>query len=208
MRRLALLPLLVAALVSGRAAADPGVTVYYFDGLLRVTLDGWYGGSYYQVWRSGELVGVYDPIQSEFTLCTGDCFLTDLQAVPGKTYYYRFDLVTPSGARVSYGPYAVAVPDTPFGVQVWPNPSHGVSLVRLSVPGSSRWDAPVPAEAAIIDLQGRAVKRLYSGPLVRGVTPVAWDGRDDSGRQVGAGVFFVRVTTPMGTLRVRFVRTG
>jgi len=102
MRQVLPLSLLLIALTTAPAFADPGITVYYHDGLLRVTLDGSYSGSYYQVWRSGELFGQYNPLAFQLTLCTGDCFLTDQEAIPGKTYYYRFDLQPPSGGIVSY----------------------------------------------------------------------------------------------------------
>ncbi len=206
MRRFLPFSLALVALTTAPAWADPGITVSYHDGLLRVTLDGSYAGTYYQVWRSGELVGQYDPLALQLTLCTGDCFLTDQEAIPGKTYYYRFDLQPPTGGLVSYGPYAVTVPDTPIGARVWPNPSNGKSRIELSVPGSSRRDAPVQADARLLDLQGRTVRLLYSGPLARGVTPVDWDGRGDNGQRLGAGIYFVHLTTPLGASTTRIVR--
>jgi hypothetical protein len=206
MRRLLPLLLFLTAFTVAPASADPGITVNYKDGYLRVVLDGSYGGTYYQVWRSGELVGQYNPLWSQYTLCTGDCFLTDQEAIPGKTYYYRFDLQAPSGGIVSYGPYAVSVPDTPIGAKISPNPSNNRARIELSVPGSSRRDAPVPAEAKLLDLQGRTVRVLFSGTLGRGVTPVTWDGRGASGQQLGAGIYFVRLSTPMGSSTTRIVR--
>ena len=205
MRRLLPVSFFLVALATAPAFADPGITVKYLEGLLRVTLDGSYAGTYYQVWRSGERVGQYSSLLSQFTLCTGDCFLTDQEAIPGKTYYYRFDLDAPSGI-VSYGPYAVTVPDTPIGARVWPNPSNGKVRIQLSVPGSSRRDAPLQAEAKLIDLQGRTVRLLYSGTLVRGVTSVTWDGRGDAGQQLGAGIYLLRLTTPLGASATRIVR--
>lgn len=206
MRRLTFVPLMLIALAEAPASADPGVTVLYRDGSLRVTLDGSYAGNYFQIWRSGELVGQYDPLSAQFTLCTGDCFLTDDGVIPGRTYFYRFDLQPPEGGLVSYGPYAVTVPNTPIGARVWPNPSNGEARVELSVPGSSRYDAPVQAEARLADLQGRTVRMLHSGPLARGVTSLIWDGRSDSGQRLGAGIYFVRLTTPLGVSIARLVR--
>ena len=206
MRRHPPLLLLIASLAATPALADPGITVSYHDELLRVTLDGSYAGSYYQVWRSVELVGQYSPLQSQYTLCTGDCFLTDEQVRPGKTYYYRFDLNAPSGQQVSYGPYAVTVPDTPLGALVTPNPSRSAVRVELSLPGSRRLDAPLAADARVLDLQGRTVRLLHTGPMSRGVTSVTWDGRTDSGRQLGAGIYFLRLSTPIGSSTTRLVR--
>ncbi|MEO5619035.1 MAG: FlgD immunoglobulin-like domain containing protein [Candidatus Eisenbacteria bacterium] len=206
MRRLLPLTFLLAAVLTAPAFADPGITVRYENELLRVTLDGSYAGTYYQVWRSGELIGQANLLTANPTLCTGDCFLTDLEARPGNTYYYRFDLRGPSGQIISYGPYAVTVPDTPIGVRVWPNPSNGAARIDFSVPGSNRRDAPVQAEARLLDLQGRTVRLLHSNALARGVTSLAWDGRGESGQQVGAGVYFVRLTTPLGSMTTRLIR--
>lgn len=204
MRRLLIASLLAAALAGAPAHADPAIDVRYDDGLLRVTLAGSYAGRWYQVWRAGEPAGTFDPLASDYTLCTGDCFLTDLDAVPGRTYFYRFDLLGPGEQVVSYGPYAVTVPDTPVGARVWPNPSRGAARVELSVPGA-RGDAAVAAEARLLDLQGRTVRLLFSGTLARGVTPVAWDGRGSDGRPLRAGLYFVRLATALGSSTTRLV---
>ncbi len=206
MRPFAVAALLAVLFVSAPALADPGVTTRYENGLLRVTLNGSYPGRYYQVWRSGELLGEYRAMSYQPTLCTGDCFLTDIEARPGAVYYYRFVLQTPEGSLREYGPYAVTVPDTPIGVRVSPNPTSGDARIELSVPGSSRRDAPVQALARIVDLQGRTVRMLHSGPLARGVTPVHWDGRGDAGQSLGAGVYFVHLSTPLGASITRVVR--
>lgn len=206
MRRLLALLFLLASLAPAPASADPGIDVYYRDELLRVTLNGTYSGSYYQVWRSGELVGQYNPLGSDYTLCTGDCYLTDLQVRPGQTYYYRFELQAPDGQSYTYGPYAVVVPDTPLGARVSPNPSRADVRIELSLPGSRRSDSPLTTDARVLDLQGRTVRVLHSGGLARGTSALTWDGRGDDGKQVGAGVYFVRLVTPLGHSTTRLIR--
>src|SRR5258708_16388927 len=137
-----LLSVLFVAFLAAPAFADPGITVDYHDELLRVTLDGSYAGVYYRVWRSGEPLGSYNPLDTQYTLCTGDCFITDSQVTPGQTYYYRFDLQPSAGQLVSYGPYAVAVPNNPFALHIWPNPSDGIIPVHVPLPGYHR---PAPS---------------------------------------------------------------
>jgi len=207
MRRSFLAVLVLGALASGPAFADPDINVQYFsDQTIRVTLVGWYGGAYYQVWRSGERVGPYSPLLSQLTLCTGDCYVGDQDVVPGTTYYYRFVLQPSTGGLLSYGPYAVAVPNAPLIARILPNPSNGGGRLELSLPGSSRYDAPLQTEARLVDLQGRTVAMLFSGPLTRGRTSVAWNGRSDSGQSLAAGVYFLRLSTPLGTSTTRVVR--
>jgi hypothetical protein len=206
MRPIAQLLIVLAALAAAPAFADPGITVHYRDDFLRVTLDGSYAGAYYRIWRSGELVGVYDPLATQLTLCTGECSLTDQKVSPGKTYYYRFEILPPQGGTLSYGPYAVTIPDTPLGVRISPNPSHGSARIELSLPGSRRYDVPLAAQARIVDVQGRTVRLLHAGILGRGVTTIAWDGRSDAGQPLGAGLYFLRLATPIGTSTTRIVR--
>ena len=206
MRRFVSWSLAVTVLSAAPAAADPGVTVSYRDEQLRVTLNGSYAGALYQVWRSDERIGIYDPLLAQVTLCTGDCFVHDLEAIPGATYFYRFEVQSPEGRVDTYGPYPVTVPDRPLEARVSPNPSIGPVRVDLSLPGSGRRDAPLDTEATVVDLQGRTVRRLYTGPLARGVTAVTWDGRGDDGRRLGAGLYFVRFTTPIGSSIARVVR--
>lgn len=206
MRRLLPVTLWLALLITTPASADPGIRVHYQDDLLRVTLDGSFAGAYFQVWRSGELLGAFDPLALQATLCTGDCFVTDSEVTPGKTYYYRFDLQLANGGLVSYGPYAVVVPDSPVGVNVSPNPSAGRARIDLSLPGSGRRDGAVEAQARLIDLQGRTVRVLYAGRLSRGTTSVPWDGRAEGGRALGAGIYFVRLDTPLGSSTTRLIR--
>jgi hypothetical protein len=204
--RITVLLLMAASLSSSSVFAAPGVNVHYSNGVLQVTLDGSYAGTYYLGLRSDSATGSFVPVADQYTLCTGECFITDAEVRPGRTYFYRFDLQVPGGGTPSYGPYPVTVPDTPLGVRVWPNPSGSHAIIQLSAPGSSRWDAPLPAEARVIDLQGRTVRVLFSGALIRGRTSLDWDGQDKSGHPVGVGVFFVRLTTPIGSSAARLLR--
>lgn len=206
MRKFLTRSLLLAALAATPAFAEPSIQARWADDQLLVTLQGTYGGSWYQVWRAGGAAGPFGALQSDFTLCTGDCFVADAQAVPGATYWYRFDVQAPGGALVSYGPFPVTVPDTPLGARVWPNPSRAAVRIELSLPGSARQDAPLAADARVLDLQGRTVRVLHTGLLARGRTSIALDGRSDAGQALRAGVYFVRFATPLGTTTRRLVR--
>jgi hypothetical protein len=206
MKRLVIACVLLAGLSASPVRSDPGVDVRYENFLLRVTLNGSYAGQYYQVWRSGEFLGPYQTANSQLALCTGDCFLTDLDARPGETYYYRFTMQSREGAIVEYGPYAVTVPNPPVGVRIAPNPSSDEATVVLSLPGHGRLDAPVAADARVLDLQGRTVRVLHQGTLPRGETTIRWDGRGEGGRALGAGVYFLRFQSALGNSLKRVVR--
>ena len=196
--------LLALALTASCAAADPGIAVYYTDGILRVALEGSFAGAQYRVFRSDGASAEFTPLGSEETLCLGECYALDLRADPGRTYAYRFDLYWSDGATASYGPYAVTVPNPPLGVRLWPNPQRGAAMVELTLPGA-RWADPEFAEARVLDARGRTVRVLSSGMLYRGTTRLAWDGKDAAGKRLVPGAYFVRVRSTVGTAVTRFI---
>ena len=199
--------LVLAALTlsAALACADPSVEVREAPGGVRVTLTGDWAQSWYTVWRAGSMSGAYDPIVAQATLCTGDCYAVDRDATAGRTYWYRFDIVRQDGVVASYGPFAVRIPDHPLGIRLSPNPGVGATRVELSLPGSSR-DPAVPVRALLFDLQGRLLRTLHEGMLPRGVTTLQWDGRDASGRTLGGGLYFVNLSSPLGSATTRVFR--
>jgi hypothetical protein len=205
MRRTIAAVLAILTVACGRAsAAEPGIGVFYRDGIARISLEGTYAGARYLVYRSGEAAGRFEPVSSDQSLCTGECFSLDARVEPGVTYFYRFDLEWPDGGRVSYGPYAVTIPDTPLGVRLSPNPLRGAARVDLTLPGSRQAD-PVHALARVVDLRGRTLRVLQSGMVYRGTTTVEWDGRDRDGRRLRPGTYFIRLESPLGARTTRFV---
>ena len=53
----------------------------------------------------------------------------------------------------------------------------------------------------VYDLSGRVVRTLVHGHLQAGVHSEVWTGRDDSGRKVASGSYYVRLETPHGVDR-------
>jgi hypothetical protein len=80
-----------------------------------------------------------------------------------------------------------------------PNPTPGPCRLSftLAVDG--------PVSVALIDTAGRIVRRLLDGPHPAGEYSLKWDGRDDAGRELPAGVYFTHVTTNDGTTTGRVV---
>jgi M6 family metalloprotease-like protein len=74
--------------------------------------------------------------------------------------------------------------------QNFPNPFNPTTTIRFDVPR----DASV--ELGIFDLRGRRVASLHRGPIEAGYHDVRWEGRDDKGRSVASGLYFVRLTGP------------
>jgi len=86
--------------------------------------------------------------------------------------------------------------DAPGGLEVpagfalyrsFPNPFAGNASIRYDLPRSTSVDLRV------FDVQGRLVRVLESSVKEPGRHDVVWDGRNDAGGVVGAGVYFYRL---------------
>ena len=73
-----------------------------------------------------------------------------------------------------------------IALAVRPNPSLGEMRVSFRLSSAS------PVQVRVFDPAGRIVRTLASGELPAGEHSVHWDGRDDSGRALASGVYFVR----------------
>ena len=87
---------------------------------------------------------------------------------------------------------AVAAPETaqlPLALlPSSPNPFNPRTTVRFTTP------AAAPVDLAVYDLQGRLVRRLLAGEqLAAGAHAVVFDGHDDAGLALGAGIYLCRL---------------
>lgn len=68
-----------------------------------------------------------------------------------------------------------------------PNPFNPSTQIAFDLP------EPAPVYLAVYDLRGALVRLLVAAPLAAGRQVAVWDGRDDAGRGVASGVYFVRL---------------
>ena len=80
-----------------------------------------------------------------------------------------------------------AQPDEFVLQQNYPNPFNSASVIQFRLPAFDF------VNAAVYDVRGRQIKRLYRGQLESGAHSLAWDGRDDAGTAAASGVYFCRV---------------
>ena len=85
-----------------------------------------------------------------------------------------------------------------------PNPLPPGASLRTEIVSSG----PGPLAADVVDAAGRLVRRLLRRPASADATTVTWDGRDDRGRPVAAGTYFLRVRAgaDTGSRRVTVLR--
>jgi choice-of-anchor B domain-containing protein len=81
-----------------------------------------------------------------------------------------------------------------------PNPSAGATDVVL------RLRAAGPAAVVVYDVTGRRVATLFEGQAPAGPLSLRWSGRDGHGREVGSGVYWIRVDAAGERLTRRLVR--
>ena len=70
-----------------------------------------------------------------------------------------------------------------------PNPFNPRTRIEFEVGGSQT----VAVTVAVYDLRGQKIRSLYSGNAAPGLQSLTWDGRNDSGHNLAAGVYLARV---------------
>lgn len=94
-----------------------------------------------------------------------------------------------------------AAPSAPaIQLRAAPNPFQTGATIAFTMPATGN------AELAVFDLGGRQVRTLHEGALPAGSAVMTWDGRDDQGRPVGGGIYFVRLRTAGEQARVKVVK--
>ncbi len=91
---------------------------------------------------------------------------------------------------------------------VEPNPfsprglGNAASTIRLSISGQA---AARPLTLDLVDINGRALRRIVDGQLPLGPQAVSWDGRDATGQTVATGVYYLRLNTAEGEHSTRML---
>jgi len=99
---------------------------------------------------------------------------------------------SPEPTRVSESPLVFS------GLAVHPNPSNPRTTNSFFQTHAQT------AEVVVYDLRGRRIRTLHAGFLDSGAHEIDWDGRDNSGRGVASGVYFVKYRSG-NTVRVNRV---
>jgi aminopeptidase N len=137
---------------------------------------------------TGQLSGIApESGEYEFTVR-----LTD-EASHEDDQHYRWTVQTSPTSH----PDVTDLGDDPYGLTARPVPA------REQVQYSIRAPSGQAVALAMYDLSGRMIRELWSGPAPSG--PVVWNGSDEQGRQVPAGVYWARLDTPEGQRGRRIV---
>jgi len=107
-----------------------------------------------------------EQFMAERWLAPLDSILTDLADVT--------PVPVPTGGRMELGNF--------------PNPFNPATVITFSLPHRTR------VRLGVYDVAGRRIRTLLDGQVLEaGSAQIVWQGRDDAGKVVGAGVYFTRL---------------
>jgi len=132
---------------------------------------------------------IYDPINDRMIIFGGRTTGTSVSA-RGDVWELRWEYTTDARDPVATG--------TP-SLRATPNPAHGPMTFRISLP------APSAFALRIFDVQGAEVRCVRGGSAATAVRDVVWDGRDERGRRVPAGVYIGSLETAGTRVTQKFV---
>jgi hypothetical protein len=119
-----------------------------------------------------------------------------MQVAPFTTKAFRIDLPTL---------LAVNPASAPHGLSLYapvPNPSSAATRLDFELAQATS------ADLTIFDAAGRRIATLVRGEQPAGRRSVTWNGQDEGGQSVAAGIYFARLSTPLGAQSRRIVRVN
>ncbi len=118
---------------------------------------------------------------------TRETSVTDPQGGPGAKY--RLFAVNGFGEELWLGEAGIR----PLaGLAAWPLPYRGGNLTISFATFGGLGGGMGSAEVSVFDVSGRFVKRIARGSYGAGYQVANWDGKDERGRRVSSGVYFLK----------------
>lgn len=100
-------------------------------------------------------------------------------------YIYTGNILVPAPAADADLPLVLDV-----GLHAVPNPAPGRGSIVFAL------EEAMPIVLQVLDASGRRVRQLVAGQWSAGEYSVEWDGRDDRGLELPAGVYYTRLSGP------------
>ncbi len=93
----------------------------------------------------------------------------------------------------------------PASLDSYPNPFNPSTILVLLLPADEGRAVEAPVSVEIYGASGARVRSLFNGTLPAGRYEIPWDGRDDAGRKVAAGVYVALARTGAGVTTHKMV---
>ncbi len=136
--------------------------------------------------------GPYEPVTREPLAPITPGVYVDNTVWSETTFWYRLNALMWDGTEDICGQGVVnAATAGTLAIHLWrpmPSPFTGSTTLTFEIPhGVDR------TRVSVYDAAGRRVRTIVDGPLDGGRRDIVWNGRDDTGSAVAAGVYFVRL---------------
>jgi hypothetical protein len=116
----------------------------------------------------------------------------DRAVAPSGVYFYRLGDVGVDGRETLHPPVQVTTPAWRPGTSLAvpsPSPFRRSTTIRFTLAAAAH------VRLAVHDVAGRRVRRLVEAVLPAEDHHVVWDGRDEAGRRVAGGTYFLELST-------------
>jgi len=125
-------------------------------------------------------------------------FIDENEVNPGDAYWYWLEARDNSGSTTTFGPVSITIPETSVGDELLtnsanilnqnhPNPFRNNTEISFSVTQTSRF-----VTLDIFNIKGQKVQQFS---IDGSRSSIKWNGRDESGKPVAAGIYFYRLQT-------------
>jgi len=187
-----------------------GATAIAIDGSNNVYVTGWSGGgasmfdyATIKYYSNGDTAWVrryngpennYDYANAITADDSGNVYVTGKSYSSGTNYDYCTIKYVQAGTDVKEETRSEEKPSE-FGLsQNYPNPFNPLTTIPFTVNSSQLTvNSPVRTTLTIYSILGQKVRTLVNEDKVPGEYQVIWDGKDDSGKKVGSGIYFYRL---------------
>jgi hypothetical protein len=173
-------------------AAPSGVMVQFIGGGARLTWEASSAPDFRQFHVYRGVDAGFDPDPSNRVYSTTALGWVDAAGTAGSVY--KVTAADSSGneskAATALGPTGAGdLPGSRTGISgIAPNPAPQWTRIRFDLATDA------DARLEVMDLAGRVVRRIASGSRPAGHHEISWDGRDDRGNGVAAGMYVIRLT--------------
>jgi hypothetical protein len=160
--------------------------------------------SYYTIYRDTVTGFIPEPSNIKGEVSRDSSVFRDYDFIMGQTYYYRISAWDSTGHESEFSD-ELAVQATDVGeyteeenlppvfqlFQNYPNPFNSSTVIWYYLPDVGY--QPAEVEITVYNLLGKVVRTLVKARQYPGEHKVLWDGKDDSGEEVGSGIYFYRL---------------
>lgn len=128
----------------------------------------------------------------------------------GTTYFFQLSMENSGGSTLSDILEITTLPlegetfwlkskiAQPFGIGLnYPNPFNPTTQIPVSMPEKEH------VKISIFNVRGELIRTIYQGVLNAGQHSFEWNGRDESGRSVPTGMYFVQLCSMNGQKSIR-----